>query len=160
MINEVVVLKIWSVVLGICLVCALIFVIIDSGLLLSGQYTPKEIKEVFSEEFDYEGELSFEKVFNYYDKYSEDNDCLYKTTRDSVADEGSFKEWDDLPIELSEATGSGINKRSKQFLDKYFLNGKYKEKEISSSHSGRGEYSLAVFDSDTGTLYYYRLKTG
>ena len=40
------------------------------------------------------------------------------------------------------------------------INGKYKEKEISSSHSGRGEYSLAVFDSDTGTLYYYRLKTG
>lgn len=123
----------------------------------TGRDSSQKISEEFSELFECSETLEFSKVFDYFDRYSTNKDCLYRADMDKTEFGRCFSGWDPLPIELPSTPGGCFNKRSKTFLNKFFENGYYKEITLSLEKKDKGDYVLAVYDTDEEVLYYYKL---
>lgn len=123
----------------------------------TGRDSSREISEEFSDLFDCTDTPTFSKVFDYFDRYSTNKDCLYRAEMSRADFEKSFSGWDPLPIDLSHTSGGCFNKRSKTFLNKFYENGYYKEITLSLEKEDKGDYVLAVYDPDEEVLYYYKL---
>ena len=148
------------IILGAITLLAAVILVIE--LLFSHSYTTgrdssNEISEEFSDLFDCTESLKFSKVFDYFDRYSTYKDCLYRAKMRRADFEKSFSGWERLPIDLSHTSGGCFNKRSKAFLNKFYENGYYKEITLSLEKKDKGDYVLAVYDSDEEELYYYKL---
>lgn len=123
----------------------------------TGRDSSQEISEEFSDLFDCTDTPTLSKVFDYFDRYSTNKDCLYRAKMSRADFEKSFSGWDPLPIELPSTPGGCFNKRSKTFLNKFFENGYYKEITLSLEKKDKGDYVVAVYDTDEEVLYYYKL---
>ncbi|MBR6294470.1 MAG: hypothetical protein IKR54_07745 [Lachnospiraceae bacterium] len=151
--KAIIILGIIIVLMGLTLVVNQVF----PSSYETGRDLSEEISKEFSDNLGFDRYLQFERVFDYYDRYSDDKDCLYRANLDSTSFYESFTDWNEMPLDLSYITSYGFNKRSKQFLGKFFSEGKYREVVEEENHRGRSTYLLAVYDTEEQMLYCYKL---
>ena len=111
------------IILGIIIVLMGLTLIVNQVFPSSyeiGRDLSEEISKEFSDNLGFDRCLQFEKVFDYYDRYSDEKDCLYRAKLNSTLFYESFSDWNEMPLDLSNSTSCGFNKRSRQFLGKFF----------------------------------------
>ena len=148
------------IILGVISLLSSVILVVELLFPLSyetGRDSSQQISEEFFDLFDCNEPLYFSKVFDYFDKYSTNKDCLYCTRISKTDFDKSFSGWDSLPIDLSHISGGCFNKRSKLLLNKFYENGYYKEIIISLEKKDKGNFVLAVYAPDEEVLYYYKL---
>ena len=148
------------IILGIIIVLMGLTLIVNQVFPSSyeiGRDLSEEISKEFSDNLGFDRCLQFEKVFDYNDRYSDDRDCLYRAKLNSTLFYESFSDWNEMPLDLSNSTSCGFNKRSRQFLGKFFSEGKYREIAEEENHRGRSTYLLAIYDTEEQMLYCYKL---